>query len=243
MFRRDCRCYVLVRREKRIPGYNGAKKFSPLSRPPLPAPFFERPVDEVGRDLLGCRLISDIRGTRVTGRIVETEAYGMEEDAFYGRHIRPTASGTITTSPTGKVLLADCGAAFIYSVFFGNWLLNVVAGPPGYLGCVLIRAVEPLEGIDEMRRRRNTTDKTSKLASGPGRLTRAFGVDGSLNGHHLRFPPLTLCTCTDDSPLRIESSPRIGVKKGRDLLWRFVDAGSASLSRPVSRIADRPGSP
>ena len=223
-------------------GYVGAKKISPLSKLPLPASFFERPVECVAQDLVGCRIVSDVEDGRVTGRIVETEAYGMDEDAFYGRHVRLTPSGEITTSPTGAVLLGVRGAAFIYSVFFGNWLLNVVAGPPGYLGCVLIRAAEPIEGVDEMRRRRQCTDRDDRLAAGPGRLTKAFAIDGSLNGHDLRKEPLTLHPRAAGHTPRIAAGPRVlnSAHSGasHEIPWRFVDSASPSLSRPAGRVAD-----
>lgn len=168
----------------------------------------------------------------------------MDEEAFYGRHVRPAAGGEITTSKTGEVLLGRRGAAFVYSVFFGNCLLNVVAGPPGYLGCVLLRAAEPMEGIDAMRKRRNSSDADRKLAAGPGRLTQAFAVDGRMNGHPMQKPPLILCPrAAGDSPV-IAAGPRVGLKRARDLNWRFVDRSSRSLSRPAPPdIADRHVSP
>ncbi|HUF09200.1 MAG TPA: DNA-3-methyladenine glycosylase [Rhodothermales bacterium] len=213
----------------------------------LPISFFERPVERVARDLVGCRLVSDVEEERVAGRIVETEAYGMDEEAFFGRHVRLTESGEVRTSPTGAVLLGARGAAFIYSVFFGNWLLNVVAGPPGYLGCVLIRAVEPLEGVDHMRRRTQSTSRVDRLAAGPGRLTRAFAINGSLNGHDLRKPPLVLYPKSAGVEPRLAVGPRAlneaHAPDARELPWRFVDAGSPSLSRPARRVADRWRSP
>lgn len=157
----------------------------------------------------------------------------MDEEAFFGRHVRPTASGEITTSNTGSVLQGARGAAFVYSVFFGNWLLNVVAGPPGYLGCVFLRAAEPVEGIEIMRARRNSGDREEKLAAGPGRLTQAFAVDGAFNGHVLQKPPLMLAPATSGRSPDVAAGPRIGLKRARDLAWRFADPSSRSLSRPA----------
>ena len=168
----------------------------------------------------------------------------MDEEAFYGRHVRPTMDGGIATSKTGEVLLGPRGAAFVYSVFFGNWLLNVVAGLPGYGGCVLLRAAEPLQGIDRMRERRGTDDPDDKLAAGPGRLTKAFAIDGDLNGHPMQRPPLMLCPRSSGESPVISAGPRIGLKRARDLNWRFVDSASRCLSRPAPRIiADRQTSP
>lgn len=157
----------------------------------------------------------------------------MDEEAFFGRHARPTASGEIATSKTGEVLQGARGTAFVYSVFFGNWLLNVVAGPPGYLGSVLIRGVEPVEGIEMMRVRRSSGDREEKLAAGPGRLTQAFAVDGNYNGHPLQKPPLMVLPRASGGSPEVVAGPRIGLKRARDLAWRFVDPSSRSLSRPA----------
>jgi DNA-3-methyladenine glycosylase len=213
-----------------------------LDREVLPVHFFERPVDQVASALIGCYLASDA-DSFVSGRIVETEAYGMDEEAFFGRHVRPTASGDVATSKTGSVLLGEKGRAFVYPVFFGNWLLNVVAGQVGFLGCVLLRAVEPVDGVEIMRRRRGTTDADRRLAAGPGRLTACFGIDGGTNGHPLQAAPLTIRHRDLDDSVQPVAGPRIGLKRATDLLLRFVDPTSGSLSRPAPRIADRSDSP
>jgi len=202
----------------------------------LPAAFFERPVAQVATDLIGCRLHSTIDGS-VVGRIVEVEAYGMEEDAFYGGRVRLSTDGRVVTSERAGVLLGERGIAFVYNVFFGTWLLNVVAGPPGYAGCVLIRSAEILEGLDTARTRGGTRLSDAKLASGPGRLTRSFGIDRRYNGHRFDDAPLWLIARGTRRP-SIISSTRIGVKRALSLKWRFLDAGSASVSHPPIDIAD-----
>lgn len=166
----------------------------------------------------------------------------MDDDAFYGAHVRPGSSGGVKTSETGKVVLGARGVAFVYRVYYGTWLLNVTVGPPGFHGCVLIRAAEPLEGSEWMRRRRNTSDPVERLLAGPGRLTRALGIDGSMNGHAMRDRPLGLLPA-EHPPRRLVTGPRIGVKRAKHLSWRFADPDSASLSRKTGLIAEADGSP
>ncbi|MBI4169638.1 MAG: DNA-3-methyladenine glycosylase, partial [Acidobacteria bacterium] len=192
--------------------------------------FYRRPVLEVARDLLGMTLVREVRDgkgatLRLAGRIVEVEAYDGESDLA----CHASKGFTKRTEP----MFGEAGHAYIYLVYGMHCCLNVVTGPVGYPAAVLIRAVEPLAGCDRAGRVRA---RPRQIASGPGKLTRAFRIDLSLNR-------VDLC---DPGPLYIERGqrvpgrlivrgPRIGVEYAGAWSrqpWRFGVRGSASLSRP-----------
>jgi DNA-3-methyladenine glycosylase len=191
----------------------------------------DRPVLDVARDLLGSILVRLLPGpdggapTRLAGRIVEVEAYDGEGDlachAARGR------------TPRTEPMFGAAGHAYVYLVYGIHTCLNVVTGPVGYPAAVLIRAVEPLDGGDPAR------------ASGPGRLTRLFGVGLGLNRTDLCRPgPLVLEPGGAVPDSRVLAGPRIGVEYAGAWArkpWRFGVAGSPALSRPFPRAGARSG--
>jgi DNA-3-methyladenine glycosylase len=181
---------------------------------PLRPDFFRRSVTEIARDLIGVRLTVD----GVGGLIVETEAYDATDPASHS-FCGPTATNAVMFGPPGH--------AYVYRSYGVHWCLNLVSGPePG--AAVLIRAIEPTDGVDAMSARRKTTDVLN-LCSGPGRLCQALGVTRAHNGLELDRPPFELSRQPGRRP--IASGVRIGITKGVDTPWRFGLEGSPFLSR------------
>ncbi len=189
---------------------------------PLPRAFYERPAVELARDLLGRLLVCDLPAGRVSGFIVETEAYrgGLDpaSHAFRG----PTARSRVMFGPPGH--------AYVYSIYGVHRCLNLVAEPEGRAAAVLLRALAPCEGVDLMRRRRGV-EAWERLARGPGNLGRALGLAPRHNGCDLVAGRMWL----SDRPavkfgLPVRTSPRIGVTRARERRWRFFLAGHPCVS-------------
>jgi DNA-3-methyladenine glycosylase len=190
--------------------------------------FFERSVHEVARELIGWRL-----GVGETaGIIVETEAYEASD---------PACHAYIGRTARNEVLFGPPGHAYVYLSYGIHSLLNFVTEPEGTASAVLIRALEPTEGIELMRRRRGQ-ERVEALCSGPGKLSEALGVDLSLNGADLLAPPFRLDPAAEEwSAAEVVTGPRIGITKAAELPWRYCVSGSRYVSRPrpgaVTRVA------
>jgi DNA-3-methyladenine glycosylase len=186
---------------------------------PVPVAFYERPVVEVARDLVGCL----IRHGDTAGRIVETEAYHESEPAchaFVGRTART------------EVLFGRPGNAYVYRSYGIHALLNAVSEREGVGAAVLIRALEPIDGLERMRARRGL-QRPEDLCSGPGKLTQALGIGLDLNGSSLQDGPIELLEPdpAQQAP-QLAIGERIGITRAMDLPWRFCDASSRHVSRP-----------
>lgn len=166
------------------------------------AAWFDRPASELALDLLGSRLLHDAPEGSVGGRIVEVEAYRGPEDL--------AAHSSRGRTPRNAVMFGPPGHLYVYLVYGLHHCLNVVAGPGEKPEAVLIRAMEVDEGVDLARRRRGAGVPGARLASGPGNVGRALGVDRGLNGVHLLDGPVRLEPRTAPRP-RISRGPRIGV--------------------------------
>lgn len=183
---------------------------------PLARDFFERPTDSVARDLLGAFLVVEDGGQRRVGRIVETEAY----DGFDDRASHASKGAT----KRNQVMFGPAGHSYVYLIYGMYNCLNVVTAETDYPAAVLIRAVEPVEG-------------TQGGTNGPGRLTRAMGIDRRHNLLDATAPPLYYSAGTGPAP-RIVATPRIGVDYAGE--WaeakrRFIDANSEFVSRPPKK--------
>jgi DNA-3-methyladenine glycosylase len=176
-----------------------------------------RSPHEVAPDLIGAELYVD----GVGGVIVEVEAYDHEDPAAHGFGNRRTARNASMFLPGGH--------AYVYRSYGIHWCLNVVCGEAGTAGAVLLRALEPREGLDVMRERRGLADPRL-LCSGPGRLCQALGVTREHDGLQLDRPPFELRARRGE--VEIVRGPRIGITKAADLPWRYGLAGSRFLSRP-----------
>jgi DNA-3-methyladenine glycosylase len=186
--------------------------------------FFDRPVLDVARDLVGCVVTHG----DTAGVIVETEAYHQSEAACHAY---------VGVTPRTRVLFGAPGRAYVYFSYGMHWMLNAVCEPAGVGAAVLIRALEPLEGIDHMRERRGV-EGLRQLCSGPGKLTQALGIGPELNDTDLLRGPVRF----SDRPrawrdVTVDVDVRVGITKAADLPWRCVASGNRFVSRPVRQIA------
>ncbi len=172
----------------------------------LPRSFYARPAVEVARGLLGTVL----QHGEMRARIVETEAYLGTGDA--------AAHSARGITPRTRVIFGPPGHAYVYFIYGMYYCLNVVAEPKGSAGCVLIRAVEPLRGI-------------TAPTNGPGKLTRAMGITGALNGADLTRGPLRILAAGEASDMVTGVSERIGLSVAADLPLRFFIEGNRFVSR------------
>jgi DNA-3-methyladenine glycosylase len=186
----------------------------------LTTDFFARSVHEVARDLIGCEL----RFRRSGGVIVEVESYERDD---------PACHAYVGLTPRTSTLFGPPGRAYVYLSYGIHSLLNFVAEPEGEAAAVLIRALEPRFGIDEMRNRRRR-DEVRELCSGPGKLTEALGIDLEWNGAPVTEPPFELRGRSEEwRDVEVMTAPRVGITKATELPWRFCAAASPYLSRPV----------
>ncbi len=188
-----------------------------LTPAPLGTDFYDRPVLEVAQELVGCLLV---HGGYV-GRIVETEAYHHTEAACHAYVGKTARTSVLFTAP---------GTAYVYRSYGIHALVNAVCEGYEVGAAVLVRALEPLEGLDAMRVRRGQKD-VEALCSGPGKLTQALGVDLELNAGSLVDGPLRILPWDAPAP-ELVASERIGITKAVELPWRFSAVGSRFVSRP-----------
>jgi DNA-3-methyladenine glycosylase len=213
----------------------------------LPSEFYDRPVVEVARALLGCTVSHTVSGgTPVAGVIVETEAYHEGE---------PACHAFVGLTPRTRILFGAPGLAYVYRSYGIHALLNAVCEREGVGAAVLIRALQPLEGLEQMRVRRAPDsdhaggDRRSsprrsishfpgdaELCSGPGKLTQALGVDLAENGGDLSRGPVKIHgpTAAWEDPSVVVGT-RVGITKAVELPWRFCVAGNPHVSRPRPR--------
>jgi DNA-3-methyladenine glycosylase len=189
----------------------------------LPRSFFARPSPEVGPDLLGRILVRKVGdGTLLAARIVEAEAYQEDDPASHSFRGRTNRT---------EVMFGPPGHAYVYFTYGMHHCMNVVTGSTGEGSAVLLRAAEPLEGLEEMARRRGTNDRRA-LCSGPGRLCQALGIDRADNGLDLvRGRLLWLLEGAPVAPSTISVGPRVGITSGTERPWRFSVQGDRFVSR------------
>jgi len=199
----------------------------------LPADFYDRPVLEVARELIGCTV--EHRGA--AGVIVETEAYHESE---------PACHAFAGLTPRTKTLFGAPGRAYVYRSYGVHALLNAVCEPEGVGAAVLIRALAPLAGVEQMLARRKAQPRpavaldgprgSEQLCSGPGKLTVALGIELRENGSCLSSGPIRISTRSRQwlEP-EVAQGPRVGINRAVELPWRFSVAGSRYVSRPWPR--------
>ena len=185
-----------------------------------------RDVSKIARELLGKRLYSRVDGVVTGGIIVETEAYSWKERGCH-------AYGARRTQRT-EVMFKEGGHAYIYLCYGMHHLFNIVTNVEGTAEAVLIRALEPYQGVDTMVKRRGEAVRMKDLTSGPGKLTRAMGIDRSLNGIFLTNKEIWVENGERITTKHIEASRRIGIDyAGKDAMlpWRFTIKGNAWISQ------------
>lgn len=199
-----------------------------MSCPPIS--FYRRPTEVVARDLVGKKLVRTIRENgrifRLAGIIVETEAYGYSDDPASHACMGPTARN--------RVMFGDVGRAYVYFTYGNHFCVNVSARSSTIeAGAVLIRGLEPVEGIEIMKKLRPVDDAFS-LTSGPGKLTQALNISSALNGVDMTNPESELhIEFGISKSIRIMATPRIGITRAVDRKWRFVDPASPYVSRRI----------
>ena len=198
----------------------------------LPRGFFSRPAPQVAPELLGRTLVRVLEdGARIAGRIVEAEAYEPDDPACHAFR-GPT--------PRNATMFGPPGHLYVYFTYGNHWMANVVTRTKGEGSAVLLRALEPTEGLPEMQRRRER-DRPTELCSGPGKLCRALGIDRSLDGADLvRGRDIWIETGRPVEPDGMVAGIRVGVSVGLDRPWRFSVAEDPFVSRgrlgaPVTR--------
>ena len=178
--------------------------------------FFTQDPLRCARRLIGC----EFHWRGCSGRIVETEAYDAQDDPACHTWFRPSTRAFVETHHAGD--------AYVYMNYGVHWLFNVLVKGGRRHGFVLFRALEPLAGLELMRERRRGA-KDELLGAGPGRLTRALGIDGAAHGS--RFLRIAGCGIAQGRPVKPCSGPRIGISRATHLHWRFGDPASHALSR------------
>lgn len=194
----------------------------------LPKSFYQRSdVVKIARELLGKVLFTNVNGTVTGGMIVETEAYSWKErgcHAYGGKKTQRNA-----------VMFEDGGHAYVYLCYGMHHLFNVVTNKKGVADAILIRALEPVEGIEEMQHRREGLKNNFHLTSGPGKLTKAMGIDRKWNGKLLLDDEVWIEGGNSKlSTKNIVASPRIGIDYAGDdanLPWRFTIKGNKWVSK------------
>jgi DNA-3-methyladenine glycosylase len=179
--------------------------------------FFARSVHQVAEELIGATFLVD----GVGGKIVELEAYQHED---------PAAHGYRGLTKRNASMFGPSGHAYVYRSYGVHWCVNFVCEPEGVADAVLIRALEPTQGLDEMRRRRGLDDERL-LCAGPGRLCQALAITREHDGLPLDRPPFRLGQRVETP--QIVRGPRIGISRAAELPWRYGVAGSRYLSRPL----------
>ena len=190
----------------------------------LPRSFYRRPTEQVARDLLGKAIVHRLDGARLAGRIVEVEAYLGEGDE--------AAHSFAGVTDRTRVIFGPPGHAYVYFSYGMHHCLNLVAEPAGRAGCVLIRALEPLEGLERMFERRPRARRPLDLCSGPGKLTQALGITLDHYGADITRSALTVRESATPERFLIAESTRIGITRSAGLPLRFYIQGNEHVSRP-----------
>jgi DNA-3-methyladenine glycosylase len=176
-------------------------------------------VHDVAPELIGATLLVD----GVGGRIVEVEAYDHEDPASHAYGGRTERNASMFGPP---------GRAYVYRSYGIHWCLNLVCEAEGVASAVLVRALEPTHGLDAMRARRGL-DEPRRLCSGPGRLCQALAITREHDGLRLDRPPFELRA--REGEVETATGPRVGITRAGELPWRYAEAGSRFLSRPLRR--------
>jgi DNA-3-methyladenine glycosylase len=192
----------------------------------LPMSFYDRPTELVARDLLGAVIECVTPAGAAAGRIVETEAYlGPDDPACHAVAGRTERTWHLHGPP---------GVAYVYFIYGVHWCFNAVTREEGHGSAVLVRALEPVAGIDLMRERRGGVRRDADLTNGPGKLCQALGIDGSFDGTRLTRRPLRILASDAVDDADVEISPRIGITRAADwpLRWFIRGNGYVSIARP-----------
>ncbi len=189
----------------------------------LPRRFYTRDTLTIAKELLGKHLIRYTLGMKLGGRIVEVEAYGGSDD--------PASHAYRGVTPRNQLMFRKGGFAYVYFTYGKHYCFNVVTGKQNVPGAVLIRALEPNEGLGTMKKNRRTRDVLN-LTNGPGKLTEALNITGKQNGLDLtRSKKLFICKSEEKEKFEVVFTKRIGIRVGVDKPWRFYLEDNRFVSR------------
>jgi DNA-3-methyladenine glycosylase len=187
--------------------------------------FYARPSEIVAKELLGTILHRKLGGEWLSGRIVETEAYASHDPASHSYRGK---------TPRNAVMFGEPGHAYVYFTYGMHFCFNVTCREEGVAEAVLIRGIEPLDGIEVMRKRRKLAKRNVDLANGPGKIGEAFGLGRTENGIDLvTSQDLFLSHGELPQDAQIGISSRVGISVGTEYLWRFFVQGNAFVSKGV----------
>ena len=205
----------------------------------LPAAFYDRPTELVARELLGAVLECTTDDGVAAGRIVETEAYLGPDD--------PACHAVVGRTERTWHLHGPPGVAYVYFIYGVHWCFNAVTREEGHGSAVLVRALEPVAGVELMRQRRGDPRTDRDLTNGPGKLCRALGITGVLDGVRLDRKPLRILAGDPVADLDVVVTPRIGITRAADwpLRWYlrdnpYVSAGRPGVAKPRRRASRTP---
>lgn len=187
----------------------------------LGRPFFSRYTPDVARELLGCLLVRRIGRKTLSGRIVEVEAYRGSDD--------PASHSFRGATKRSAIMFGEAGHVYVFFAYGNHWCLNFTTEKKGQPGAVLVRALEPVEGIASMAKNRGVSDFAT-LTNGPGKLTRALSIDGGFNGEDV-VTSKRLFLLGREEPVRMKASRRVGISKGREKRWRYFVDGNPFVSK------------
>lgn len=183
--------------------------------------FYEAFSPYVARRALGVLLVRVVDGERLSGTIVETEAYRGSRD--------PASHAYRGKTRRNEVMFGEPGHAYVYFTYGAHFCLNLTCEPSGVPAAVLVRAIEPIEGVEEMKTNRAVAE-VKDLTNGPGKLTKALGINRDLNGEDLVTSD-RLFLEEGERPRSLETSARVGIRDGTEYKWRFFVKGSKFVSR------------
>lgn len=183
--------------------------------------FYSRYTPDVARELLGCVLVRRIGRRALSGKIVEVEAYRGSDD--------PASHSYRGATKRSSIMFGEAGHVYVFFSYGNHWCLNFTTEKEGQPGAVLIRALEPIEGIAEMARNRGVSE-LGRLTNGPGKLTKALSIDGSFNGEDL-VKSRRIYVEKGEESVRVQASARIGISRGEELHWRFFVEGNPFVSK------------
>ena len=196
----------------------------------LPAKFYDRDTEQVARDLLGAVLRHTTADGVASGRIVETEAY-------LGEHDLACHAAAGLTQRT-RWLYGAPGTAYVYFIYGVHWCFNAVTRAVGSPSAVLVRAIEPLDGVELMRERRGTS-RERDLTNGPGKLCEALGITGAMNGLSLRRSAIEILRGEEIPDARVVVTPRIGITKSAEWPLRWYVDGNPYVSKTPKHLRPR----
>ena len=200
--------------------------------PALPASFYDRPTEQVARDLLGAVLACETADGIAAGRIVETEAYLGAHD--------PACHGVFGRTARTECLFGAPGTAYVYFIYGVHWCFNAVTMARGHPSAVLVRAVEPVAGVELMRQRRPRARRDVDLTNGPGKLCQALAIDRSHDGRSLQRGTITIRRGSEMPDAAVSVSPRIGITQAADWPLRWFVRDNPYVSRLPRHLTSHP---